>query len=35
LQRGVSELKSYFDEGGTILFGTDVGYTQHYDTTEE
>lgn len=35
VQRGVNELKAYFDEGGTILFGTDVGYTQHYDTTEE
>jgi imidazolonepropionase-like amidohydrolase len=35
VQAGVNELKSYFDEGGTILFGTDVGYTQHYDTTEE
>lgn len=35
VQRGVDELKSYFDEGGTILFGTDVGYTQHYDTGEE
>jgi imidazolonepropionase-like amidohydrolase len=35
VQRGVNELKSYFDQGGTILFGTDVGYTQHYDTTEE
>ena len=32
---GVNELKSYFDEGGTILFGTDVGFTQHYDTTDE
>ena len=35
LQRAVAELKSYFDEGGTILFGTDVGYTQLYDTTSE
>jgi imidazolonepropionase-like amidohydrolase len=35
VQAGVNELKSYFDEGGTILFGTDVGYTQNYDTTEE
>ncbi len=35
VQRGVNELKTYFDQGGTILFGTDVGYTQHYDTTEE
>ena len=32
---GVNELKSFFDQGGTVLFGTDVGYTQHYDTTEE
>lgn len=32
---GVSELKSYFDEGGTILFGTDVGFTSKYDTTQE
>ena len=35
MQRGVNELKSFFDQGGTVLFGTDVGYTQHYDTTEE
>jgi imidazolonepropionase-like amidohydrolase len=35
VQKGVNELKSYFDQGGTVLFGTDVGYTQHYDTTEE
>ena len=35
VQRGVNELKSFFDQGGTVLFGTDVGYTQHYDTTEE
>jgi imidazolonepropionase-like amidohydrolase len=35
VQKGVNELKSYFNQGGTILFGTDVGYTQHYDTTEE
>jgi imidazolonepropionase-like amidohydrolase len=35
VQAGVDELKSYFDQGGMILFGTDVGYTQHYDTTEE
>jgi len=35
VQSGVDELKTYFDQGGTIIFGTDVGYTQHYDTTEE
>ncbi len=35
VDRGVNELKAFFDQGGTVLFGTDVGYTQHYDTTEE
>ncbi|HME32332.1 MAG TPA: amidohydrolase family protein [Terriglobales bacterium] len=35
LKSAVAELKSYFDKGGTILFGTDVGYTQLYDTTSE
>jgi imidazolonepropionase-like amidohydrolase len=32
---GVDELKAYFSEGGTILFGTDVGFQAKYDTTEE
>jgi imidazolonepropionase-like amidohydrolase len=32
---GVSELKTYFDQVGTILFGTDVGFTSKYDTTRE
>ena len=31
----VGQLKTYFDQGGTILFGTDVGYTRLYDTTSE
>src|SRR5271157_3653516 len=35
LKGAVAQLKSYFDKGGTILFGTDVGYTQIYDTTSE
>ena len=35
LKAAVAELKSYFRKGGTILFGTDVGYTQLYDTTSE
>jgi imidazolonepropionase-like amidohydrolase len=30
-----SELKSFVDVGGTILFGTDVGYTTLYDATGE
>jgi len=35
LKNAVAQLKGYFDKGGTILFGTDVGYTQLYDTTSE
>lgn len=35
VQAGVSELKAYFSEGGTVLFGTDVGFTSKYDTTQE
>jgi len=35
LNRAVAQLKSYFSQGGTILFGTDVGYTQLYDTSSE
>jgi len=35
LSHAVFQLKQYFSEGGTILFGTDVGYTQLYDTTSE
>jgi imidazolonepropionase-like amidohydrolase len=32
---GVDELKAYFSEGGTILFGTDVGFQSRYDTAPE
>ncbi|HYA61578.1 MAG TPA: amidohydrolase family protein, partial [Candidatus Sulfotelmatobacter sp.] len=35
VQAGVNELKQYFSESGTILFGTDVGFTTRYDTTME
>jgi imidazolonepropionase-like amidohydrolase len=31
----VDQLRAYSKAGGDILFGTDVGYTDHYDTTEE
>jgi imidazolonepropionase-like amidohydrolase len=31
----VQQLKTYSDAGGQILFGTDVGYTNHFDTAEE
>ena len=29
------QLKSYSDAGGQIVFGTDVGYTDYFDTAEE
>src|SRR5262249_30055334 len=29
------QLKDYSAAGGQILFGTDVGYTDYYDTAEE
>jgi imidazolonepropionase-like amidohydrolase len=29
------QLKGFTDNGGTVLFGTDVGFTQIYDTTLE
>jgi imidazolonepropionase-like amidohydrolase len=35
VQAGVNELKAYFSEGGTILFGTDVGFITVYDTSQE
>jgi imidazolonepropionase-like amidohydrolase len=30
-----TEVKDYAAAGGQILFGTDVGYTDAFDTTEE
>jgi imidazolonepropionase-like amidohydrolase len=35
VQAGADELKSHFSQGGTILFGTDVGFISKYDTTQE
>lgn len=31
----VDQLRAYSEAGGDILFGTDIGYTDHYDTMEE
>ena len=31
----VAQLRAYSQAGGEILFGTDVGYTDHYDTAME
>ena len=30
-----AQLKTYSEAGGQILFGTDVGYTDYFDTSEE
>jgi imidazolonepropionase-like amidohydrolase len=35
VRSGVEELRQYFSEGGTILFGTDVGFQSKYNTAEE
>jgi imidazolonepropionase-like amidohydrolase len=35
LDAGVQQVSVYSKAGGQILFGTDVGYTDAYDTTEE
>jgi imidazolonepropionase-like amidohydrolase len=32
---GVSELKAFSENGGVVLFGTDVGFTKVYDTSLE
>lgn len=35
IQATTSEVRDYVAAGGQILFGTDVGYTDAFDTTEE
>jgi imidazolonepropionase-like amidohydrolase len=35
VQAGVAQLRSFATGGGEVLFGTDVGYTDAYDTSEE
>jgi imidazolonepropionase-like amidohydrolase len=35
VSNGVGQLKAYFSQGGTILFGTDVGFQSRYDTAQE
>jgi imidazolonepropionase-like amidohydrolase len=34
-ESGVSQLKAFSDNGGTVLFGTDVGFITIYDTSIE
>lgn len=35
IKQAVQELKAYSDGGGEVLFGTDVGYIEQFDTAEE
>ena len=35
VQSGVEELQAFFGNGGKVLFGTDVGFTIIYDTSQE
>jgi imidazolonepropionase-like amidohydrolase len=35
VQSGVSQLKTFSENGGAVLFGTDVGYIKIYDTALE
>jgi imidazolonepropionase-like amidohydrolase len=35
VESGVTQLKAFSDNGGAVLFGTDVGFTKLYDTTLE
>lgn len=35
IKQAVQELKAYSDAGGQILFGTDIGYIDQFDTAEE
>jgi imidazolonepropionase-like amidohydrolase len=35
IDMAVQEVKSYSEAGGQILFGTDVGHINQFDTTEE
>ena len=35
VESGVNQLKAFSENGGVVLFGTDVGFTKLYDTTLE
>lgn len=35
VQSGVEQLQAFFANGGKVLFGTDVGFTNIYDTSQE
>jgi imidazolonepropionase-like amidohydrolase len=35
MSKAARQLEAFSKAGGQVLFGTDVGYTQHFDTSEE
>jgi len=35
MDKGIQQLRAYSEAGGQILFGTDVGYIEQFDTAEE
>jgi imidazolonepropionase-like amidohydrolase len=35
MSKAAQQLETFSRAGGQVLFGTDVGYTQHFDTSEE
>jgi imidazolonepropionase-like amidohydrolase len=35
MEKAAGQLKVFSDAGGQVLFGTDVGYTDHVETAEE
>ena len=35
MSKAAEQLKAFSQGGGQVLFGTDVGYTDHFDTSEE
>ncbi len=35
MTKAAHQLEAFSKAGGQVLFGTDVGYTQHFDTSEE
>lgn len=35
INTALGQLKTYSEAGGQVLFGTDVGYTDHFDTADE
>ena len=35
MNKAIQQLKAFSQSGGQVLFGTDVGYIDHFDTSEE